>query len=177
MNRLFFQTRPFMRSLSNSFKSSPSETPGFILYESKDQLHRPIISGQESPDLPLLTPFQLWKQTQNRLPLGDIKSERILTKAIRDYENQEPCRFQDALKRTAAAKIPKAVEGVIAEAMVVTDLIMRNHDSLLVDDESSIDNHSTNRMHAMSILKWRRRKMRGHKYKKRLRKNRYKTKI
>lgn len=153
--------------MGTSFKPSPADKPGFILYDSVEQLGH---NDRRQLPLPVMTPFQMWKQTQGRVPLAEIRTKKTLDIAIKEYENQEPMSVLNSLRHSPKPD-PATLEGAIAEALTVSEVINTPHD--LIDPAPSPSTHD---MQLMSIMKWRKRKMRGHKYKKRLRKNRYKSK-
>jgi hypothetical protein len=167
------------RFLTNTFKPSPAEKPGFILYDTVDQLRS---TAAHHSTLPTLTPFQSWQQTRTRMPLAKVRSRRGLEMAIKEYENQEPLSVVGSIKGQHQQQLGQSrlatgtLEGAIAEAMVVNDVLASEHDLTDPTVEPS-DARAKTPMSLMSILKWRKRRMRGHKYQKRMRRNRYKTKL
>lgn len=79
----------------------------------------------------------------------------ILDYAVKQYCNQEPFRAIDVIRGRPPLMITSPLTGLPIPFETT-------------DDSAAMECHS--------VLKWRKRRMRGHKHKKRLRKNRYKSK-
>jgi hypothetical protein len=139
------------------------------LFNTVDELgHHPAWTKE----IPMRTPFQFWKQTLSRVPLGSIKTTKGLFSALREYENQEPINMVAAFKCRQHPQVPFMLEGAIAEAMAVADVIDTVDNNMLVDPAPSPKKF----LRAIGKTRFRLGGRQILKYPKGLRKNRYKSK-
>ena len=167
-----FGLRRQQLSTAFSHKYADCAKPGFLLFESLEEIQTP--PGDVNMAALFPNRWNHFLRNQRKPKLEALETVEQMKPALRFYENQEKC---DHLTLLIGNNSFSFVGHNALVEPITTPLLKEEAEEweelISTEEEETLKKPS---MSLMSILKWRRRRMRGHKYKKRMKALRKKSK-